>query len=133
MARIYGPASTHDRGSTVAFNLLDPGSRVVDERAVARDTAAAGISIRTGCFCNPGAVEAAFGLTRSDWRRARRGTPRTLEQHLELLGMPSGGSLRASVGLASNVGDVERLVAFMDSTYRDRPVGTGGLAPRQAC
>ena len=60
MARIYGPASTRDRGGTVAFNLLDPDGRVVDERAVARDTAAAGISIRTGCFCNPGAVEAAF-------------------------------------------------------------------------
>ena len=55
MARIYGPAGTRDRGGTVAFNLLDPGGRVVDERTVAQATAAAGISIRTGCFCNPGA------------------------------------------------------------------------------
>jgi selenocysteine lyase/cysteine desulfurase len=67
MARIYGPASTRDRGGTVAFNLLDPGGRIIDERAVARDTAAAGISIRTGCFCNPGAGEGAFNLTRADW------------------------------------------------------------------
>ena len=133
MARIYGPASTRDRGGTVAFNMLDPDGRVVDERAVARDTAAAMISIRTGCFCNPGAVEAAFNLTRSDWHRSLRGTARTMERHLELLGMPSGGSLRASLGLASNVGDVERLVAFMESTYRDRAADTGGLAPRQGC
>ena len=54
MARIYGPAGTRDRGSTVAFNLPDPDGRVVDERVVSRDTAAAGISIRTGCFCKPG-------------------------------------------------------------------------------
>src|SRR5215831_10788438 len=107
MARIYGPADTRDRGGTVAFNLLDPGGRVVDERAVARDTAAAGISIRTGCFCNPGAVEGAFGLTEADWRTALRGRARTLEEYLGLLGMPSGGALRASVGMASNICDVE--------------------------
>ncbi len=133
MARIYGPASTRDRGGTVAFNLLDPSGRVVDERAVARDTATAGISIRTGCFCNPGAVEGAFGLTKADWRTALRGRARTLDEYLGLLGMPSGGALRASVGMASNIGDVERFVAFVEMTYRDRVVGTGGLAPRRGC
>jgi selenocysteine lyase/cysteine desulfurase len=133
MARIYGPAGTRDRGGTVAFNLLDPGGRVVDERAVARDTAAAGISIRTGCFCNPGALEGAFGLTEADWRTALRGRARTLDEYLGLLGMPSGGTLRASVGMASNIGDVERFVAFVEATYTDRMVGTDGLAPRRGC
>jgi len=133
MARIYGPAGTRDRGGTVAFNLLDPGGRVVDERAVARDTATAGISIRTGCFCNPGAVEGAFGLTEADWRTALRGRARTLEEYLGLLGMPSGGALRASVGMASNICDVERFVAFVEMTYTDRVAGTDGLTPRRGC
>ena len=132
MARIYGPAGTRDRGGTVAFNLLDPGGHVVDERAVARDTAAAGISIRTGCFCNPGAAEGAFGLTKADWRRALRGRARTMDQNLDLLGLPSL-ALRASVGLASNIDDVERFLAFVEMTYRDRVVGTYGLPPRQGC
>ena len=133
MARIYGPAGTRDRGGTVAFNLLDPGGRVVDERAVARESAAVGISIRTGCFCNPGAIEGAFQLTTANWRAALRGNARTMDQYLDLLGMPSGGTLRASVGLASNVDDVERFLAFVEMTYRDRAVGTGGLAPRRGC
>jgi len=133
MARIYGPAGTRDRGGTVAFNLLDPGGRVVDERAVARDTAAAGISIRTGCFCNPGALEGAFGLTKADWRTALRGRARTLDEYLGLLGMPSGGALRASVGMASHIGDVERFVTFVETTYTDRMVGTDGLTPRRGC
>ena len=133
MARIYGPAGTRDRGGTVAFNLLDPGGRIVDERAVARDSAVAGISIRTGCFCNPGAIEGAFQLTRQDWRRAVRGRARTMDQYLDLLGMPSGGALRASVGLASNLDDVERFLAFVEMTYRDRVVGTASLAPRRGC
>ena len=133
MARIYGPAGTRDRGGTVTFNLLDPGGRVVDERAVARDTAAAGISIRTGCFCNPGAGEGAFRLTKADWRRALRERARTLDQYVDLLGLPSGGALRASVGLPSNLGDVERFLAFVEMTYRDRTADAGGLAPRVGC
>ena len=133
ITRIHGPASTRDRGGTVAFNLLDPGGRFVDERAVARDTAAAGISIRTGCFCNPGAGEGAFQLTNADWRRALRGRARTLDQYVDLLGLPSGGALRASVGLASNLGDVERLLAFVEMTYRDRAADADGLAPRVGC
>jgi selenocysteine lyase/cysteine desulfurase len=92
-----------------------------------------GISIRTGCFCNPGAAEGAFGLTMADWRRAARGQAHTVDQYLDLLGLPSGGVLRASVGLASNVDDVERFLAFVELTYRDRVVGTAGLAPRQGC
>jgi selenocysteine lyase/cysteine desulfurase len=133
IARIYGPASTRDRGGTVAFNLLDPRGRVVDERAVARATAAAGISIRTGCFCNPGASEGALQVTKADWRTALRGRARTMDEYVGLLGLPSGGALRASVGLASTVGDVERFLAFVEMTYRDQVVGTGGLAPRQGC
>jgi selenocysteine lyase/cysteine desulfurase len=133
MARIYGPASSRDRGGTVAFNLLDPGGRIIDERAVARDTAAAGISIRTGCFCNPGAGEGAFNLTKADWRKAAPGRARTMDQYLDLLGLPSGGALRASVGLASNVEDLERFLAFVEMTYCDRLADTAGLAPRLAC
>jgi len=133
MAWIYGPAGTRDRGGTVAFNLLDPGGRVVDERAVARESAAAGISIRTGCFCNPGAIQGAFQLTSTNWRAALRGNARTMDQYLDLPGMPSDGTLRASVGLASNVDDVERFLAFVEMTYRDRAVGTGGLTPRRGC
>jgi hypothetical protein len=56
-----------------------------------------------------------------------------MDEYLSLLGMPSGGALRASVGLASNLGDVERFVAFVEMTYTDRVVGTGGLVPRRGC
>ena len=132
MARIYGPAHTRDRGGTVAFNLLDAGGRVIDERAVARASAAAGISIRTGCHCNPGAAEGASQLTRQALRAAARARPQTMDQYIELLGLSSGGVLRASVGLASNVDDVERFLAFVLS-YQDRAADTGGLASRRGC
>jgi selenocysteine lyase/cysteine desulfurase len=113
-------------------SLLDPRGHVIGERAVARDTSAAGISIRTGCFCNPGAGEAAFGLTKADWRRTQRGRARTMDENLSLLGLPSL-ALRASVGLASDIDDVERFLTFVEATYRDRAMSTAGLPPRRGC
>jgi selenocysteine lyase/cysteine desulfurase len=133
MVRIYGPADTCDRGGTVAFNLLDPHGQIVDERAVARDTAAAGISIRTGCFCNPGASEGAFELSRTGVTAALRRGVRTLDEYLGVTGLQSGGAIRASIGLASNVDDVERFLAFVEMAYRDRPADASGLAPRLRC
>ena len=133
MVRLYGPANTRDRGATVTFNLLDPGGHVVDERHVARSSAAARISIRTGCFCNPGASEAASQLSRHVLRAAARARPETMDQYVELLGLPSGGALRASLGIASNVADVEHLLAFVETVYRDRVISAAGLTPRQGC
>ncbi len=138
MVRLYGPQDGTGRGGAVAFNFLNARGEVVDERAVARDTSAAGISVRTGCFCNPGAGEWAFGLTRQAlrgpwWRGLTRPDPQTLDDHLDLLGLPTGGAIRASLGLASNLSDVERFVDFAEQTYRDREPDRAGLAPRLRC
>jgi selenocysteine lyase/cysteine desulfurase len=133
MTRIYGPADLIARGGTVSFNLLDPAGNIVDERAVARDTAAAGISIRTGCFCNPGAAEGMFELTRPGITRAMRGGLRTVDEYIEALGLPTAGGIRASLGLASNIEDAERFLGFLEATYRDRLTDVNGLAPRLRC
>jgi selenocysteine lyase/cysteine desulfurase len=143
LIRLYGPADVTRRGGTVSLNFLDPAGRVVDERSVARDAAAAGISLRTGCFCNPGAGERAFGLSRKDVRGpwllalAGRGFLRegmtTVDDYLGWIGLPSGGAVRVSLGLASNLADVEAFLDFAERTYRDREPDLAGLAPRLRC
>lgn len=137
MVRLYGPADGEARGGTVAFNFLDAQGAVVDERAVVRDASAAGISLRAGCFCNPGAWERAFGLTRrvvrQGWREFGRRDLRTVDDYLELTGLPSGGAVRVSLGLVSSIGDVEHFLDFAERTYRDREPGRDGLAPRLRC
>ena len=138
MVRLYGPRDNQARGGTVAFNFLDPRGAVVDERAVARDTSAAGISVRTGCFCNPGAGEWAFGLSRRDvrgpwWGAFLRRDMQTVDDYLELIGLPSGGAVRVSLGLASDLGDVDRFLDFAERTYRDAEPDGDGLAPRLRC
>jgi selenocysteine lyase/cysteine desulfurase len=119
MTWLHGPSDTRDRGGTVTFSLLDPYGQVFDVQAVERETAAAGVCIRTGCFCNPGAAEVAFGLTGPDVAKAR--TARTSAEARQAAGIPGGGAIRASVGLASNVQDVQTFLAVIGAMYRDRP------------
>ena len=72
LIRLYGPnyclADGSNRGGTVTFNILDPMGQIIDERIVANEAAAARISLRTGCFCNPGAGEEALGFSHADLR-----------------------------------------------------------------
>jgi selenocysteine lyase/cysteine desulfurase len=142
LVRLYGPATTVARGGTVALNFLDPAGRVVDERAVGRDASAAGISLRTGCFCNPGAGEWAFGLSRRDvrgpWWGALVGgflrqADTTVDDYLGRIGLPYGGAVRVSMGVASNLADVEAFLDFAEHTYRDKSADLVGLAPRLRC
>jgi len=139
MVRVYGPRNGESRGGTVALNFLDPEGSIIDERAVSRDASAAGISLRTGCFCNPGAGEAAFGLRRRDLTRARRFLLRPgaedapIDDYLILAGMATGGAVRVSLGIVSSVEDVEAFLDFAERTYRDRYPDLTGLTARHGC
>jgi selenocysteine lyase/cysteine desulfurase len=133
MVVLYGPRDLRDRGGTVAFNLLDPDGRTVDERLVAREATAARISLRTGCFCNPGAGEGAFELTGGRLFNSHRWGQQTVDDYLELIGLPTGGAVRVSLGLASNQADVDHFLNFVERTYRDRTASADGLAPRVRC
>jgi len=138
LVRLYGPADGEARGGTVAFNFLDPNGALVDERAVARDASAAGISVRTGCFCNPGAWEQAFGLTGqvargTQWRAFAPPDVPTVDDYLRLIGLPIGGAVRVSLGLVSDIRDVERFLDFAERTYCDQEPDGHGLPPRLRC
>ena len=66
MVRIYGPTDTQMRGGTVALNFYGPDEGLLDYRRIEELANDEGISLRTGCFCNPGAGEIAEGLTEED-------------------------------------------------------------------
>ena len=120
IVRLYGPTDLEQRGGTIAFRVLDRDGALVDSRVVGSDTAAAGISVRTGCFCNPGASEAAFGLSMEMIAAAQASDAVTADGYYDVAGI-AGGAVRASVGLVSTIGDVEALVGFIEAVYTDRP------------
>lgn len=135
MVTIYGPTDLKMRGGTVAFNFLDAAGKVVDERLVAMESAAAMISLRTGCFCNPGAGEAALGLDARVVRRLSkvRQLSRGLDEFIEVLGIPSLGAVRVSFGLASTTADLDKFFGFAEKTYKDRVTTPVGLPERAQC
>ena len=123
MVRIYGPTSTTARGGTVTLNLYDPEGRLLDYRRVEELAGVDGISLRTGCFCNPGAGEIAEGLTEEDMRAGfDLGNDINLMSFVRMMqerGHKSAGSIRASIGLVTNFSDVWRFVKFI-SGFRDQ-------------
>ncbi len=123
MVRIYGPVNTKDRGGTITFNFYSPDSHLLDYRRIEELANEKGISLRTGCFCNPGAGEIAEGLTVEDMKLAAEAVddmslPRFLKM-IEHRGNKSAGAIRISVGIASNFFDVYRFMNFAAS-FRDQ-------------
>ncbi len=122
MVRVYGPDTTEGRGGTVACNLVDRDGRVVDCRRVEAAAIAAGISLRTGYFCNPGAAETSFDLPDDDARRCfteLAGDDFTLQRFSACLADRPVGAVRLSLGLSSNVDDVRRGVAVLAACARE--------------
>jgi molybdenum cofactor sulfurtransferase len=131
-ATIYGPRELERRGATVAFNFLHPNGRIVDERYVDRIARRHNLSLRTGCFCNPGAREVAFTIARETLVGGEFGEGMTLDDYLRVIGLPSGGAVRASLGLASNSADLDRFTSFANE-FVDLADVPNDLPTRSGC
>jgi len=119
LVRIYGPATTTMRGGVVTMNFYDPDGHLLDYRRIEELAGARRISLRTGCFCNPGTGETAEHITEEDILAALdqshdMSLPRFL-QFITHRGGKSAGAIRVSVGIASNFDDVQRFVEFAAS------------------
>ncbi len=114
LVRLYGPTDDLERGATIAFNVLDPRGGVVDYWKVEAQAAERRISIRSGCFCNPGASEAARGVTAAEMEGvfAMGGNP-GVEDHRTLHAERALGAVRVSVGIATTERDVSRFVELV--------------------
>jgi len=123
LVKIFGPTNMIDRGGTIAFTLYDPAGDLLDFRIIEALANRENISLRTGCFCNPGTGETAHNLTKevmaqafakpvgmsfndfADWAYTQHGR--------------SASSIRISVGIATNFADIYRFMKFLAS-FRDK-------------
>jgi molybdenum cofactor sulfurtransferase len=123
LVRLYGPVTTQMRGGTIALNLYDQDGHLVDYRRVEELAGEQRISLRIGCFCNPGVGETAEGLTEADMSAGiNAGLEMTLPLFVQIVqhrGGKSAGAIRISVGLVSNFTDVFTFVRFV-SSFRDQ-------------
>jgi molybdenum cofactor sulfurtransferase len=113
LVRLYGPRTTEARGGTLALNFYDAAGRVVDHQLIERTAGERQISLRTGCFCNPGAGEMALGLSRQELETcfAAGDSRLTYDDLRRCIDPREAGAVRVSLGLVSNFADV---LAFRD-------------------
>jgi selenocysteine lyase/cysteine desulfurase len=114
LARVYGPRSLAERGGPVAFNILDAAQTIVPYWQVEAEASSAGIALRGGCFCNPGAAEAALGLDVASTARCldALGERFTPQRFAECSGT-AVGALRVSFGLANDEDDVDKVISHL--------------------
>jgi selenocysteine lyase/cysteine desulfurase len=119
------------RGGTLTMNFYDPDGHLLDYRRIEELAGQERISLRTGCFCNPGAGETAEGLTEDDMRAGfAQGAAISLPRFLEVVrhrGGKSAGAIRVSLGIASNFADVDRFLQFA-AGFRDQTAPGVGTA-----
>lgn len=113
LIRLYGPPTRDMRGGTVTVNFYDAQGALIDWRMVEARANAQNISLRTGCFCNPGAGEIINGLTEADMKAYFDGNHRmTFEQFIQVMDGKANGAVRISFGIASNFSDAYRFLQF---------------------
>jgi molybdenum cofactor sulfurtransferase len=106
----------------VTFNFYDPQGRPIDHRIVEERANAANISLRTGCFCNPGGGEIALGITGTElascFRQPEHETRLSIEDFRLCIDGKSTGAVRVSLGLVSNLEDINAFIRFA-ATFLD--------------
>lgn len=121
-ALVYGPTGGRARGGAVAFNVVGRDGGVVPYWIVEERAREVGVAVRGGCFCNPGAAEAAFGFEPEAAARCLREAGRdgafTVQRFAACMNDGAHvavGAVRASLGLANNDSDIDRAMAVVES------------------
>jgi selenocysteine lyase/cysteine desulfurase len=117
LVQVYGPVDTQQRGGTITFNFYDPNGHFIDHRWVEQRANQANISLRTGCFCNPGGGELALGISAEELTACFSPLKErlTIDEFRRCIDAKSSGAVRISVGLVSTFEDIYRLVQFAQS------------------
>lgn len=117
--QIYGPISRSNMGGTITMNVFDPLGRKIPYEDVEKKAANHHISLRAGCFCNPGVDETAnklelYQIVSSSKIHGERGD-QPLQENINNY----RGAVRISVGLATRKKELDVFIQFIE-TFRDK-------------
>jgi molybdenum cofactor sulfurtransferase len=116
LARVYGPTSLEERGGAVTVNFYDQDNQPLDHRLIEQKANEANISLRTGCFCNPGAGEVALEISRVEldvcFTQPGHEDRLTVDDFRSCIDGKSSGAVRISVGMVTNFNDIQGFLTF---------------------
>jgi selenocysteine lyase/cysteine desulfurase len=118
LARIYGPLTTEKRGGAVTVNFFDKDDHPIDIRTIERAANERNISLRTGCFCNPGAGEIALQISKMElaacFSQSGHVQRLTYDDFRTCIDNKASGAVRISAGMVSNFEDVQAVLALAE-------------------
>ena len=116
LVRVYGPTSSEGRGGAVTVNFYDKDDKAFDHRYIEEQANNVNISLRTGCFCNPGAGEVALQISRVEldvcFTQPTHEERLSIDDFRKCIDGKSSGAVRISVGMVTNFKDVQGFLAF---------------------
>ena len=116
LVRIYGPVSMDGRGGSVTLNFFDRNGRAIDHRFIESEANKSNISLRTGCFCNPGAGEVALGISRVQldvcFHQPGHEERLSVDDFRVCIDGRSSGAVRISIGMVNNFSDIQTMLEF---------------------
>jgi len=116
LVRVFGPTTTDGRGGAVTVNFYDQDGEAFDHRFIESEANKVNISLRTGCFCNPGAGEIALGISRVEldvcFTRPEHEDRLSIDDFRKCIDGKSSGAVRISIGMVTNFNDVQAFLSF---------------------
>jgi selenocysteine lyase/cysteine desulfurase len=105
-----------ERGGAVTVNFYDKNNNAIDHRSIEEQANKVNISLRTGCFCNPGAGEVALEISRVEldvcFTRPDHEDRLSIDDFRLCIDGKSSGAVRISVGMVTNFSDIQGFLAF---------------------
>jgi selenocysteine lyase/cysteine desulfurase len=102
----------------VTLNFFDKNNNPIDIRLVEQAANEHNISLRTGCFCNPGAGEIALQISRMElaacFSQSDHVQRLTYDDFRTCIDDKASGAVRISVGMVSNFEDVQAVLKFAE-------------------
>ena len=116
LVRVYGPTTGEGRGGAVTVNFYNMDCKALDHRFIEEQANASNISLRTGCFCNPGAGEVALEISRVEldvcFTSPDHEERLSIDDFRTCIDGKSTGAVRVSVGMMTNYKDVRAVLSF---------------------
>lgn len=126
LVKLYGPGDVENRGGTFLLNFFDVRGQQYPFQYVEEMANVNMISLRTGCFCNPGVDELNHGLSEEQLKNYFISRDHgDYFDFIDFIGKMRG-AVRISIGVATTKGDIDKFERWAKTFLNKKAAGVAG-------